>query len=229
MRRYQAILFDLYDTLVWLDAQESDLWREKFADRLGVSIEAFLRVWRRSINDRMLGKGGGLSQHISAVVSELGVAPSDGLIADLVATERLRLENSVKLYPNTVPTILHLAAKGFRLGLLSNASDGAAIPITHLRIDRFFHRLILSHEVGLLKPDPAIYRLACQLLKVSPDETMFVADGGFGELDAAHDLGFFTVLIEQENQSKDYGCSTRYDVKIHDLRELESILEFSPY
>jgi len=227
MKRYQAILFDLYDTLIWLDVQESNRWRQRFADRMSVPLDAFLTVWRRSLNDRMLGKGGGLSDHISAALSELGISPDVVLIDDLVSIERQRLYHSVKLYPNTVTVLKRLAAKGFRLGLLSNASDGAAIPITYLGIDQLFHQLILSHEVGLLKPDPAIYHLACQRLQVAPEDTMFVADGGFGELDAAHDLGIFTVLIEQDNQSKDYGSSTRYDAKIRDLRELEDILSLS--
>ena len=57
---------------------------------------------------------------------------------------------------------------------------------------------------------------------------MFVADGGFGELDAAHRLGIFSVMLEQEKQSKDFGSSTQYDVKIRDLLELEELLARSP-
>jgi len=124
-----------------------------------------------------------------------------------------------------VPVLLQLASNGYQLGLLSNASDGAAIPLTYLGLDRLFHTLVLSHEVGLLKPDPAIYHLACQRLGAEPAETVFVADGGFGELDSACALGIFAVLIEQPNQSRDYGYSTRYDAKISDLRELDALLE----
>ncbi|MGI5837709.1 MAG: HAD family hydrolase [Chloroflexota bacterium] len=227
MRRFQTILFDLYDTLIWLDVQESNRWRQRFAQRLAVPIDAFFSVWRRSVNDRMLGKVGDLSNQITTAVSELGISPNAALIEELVAIERQRLEQSVKLYPNTVKVLERLAANGYRLGLLSNASDGAAIPITRLGIDKLFHQMILSHEVGLLKPDPAIYHLACQRLQSAPSETVFVADGGFGELDAAKDLGIYTVLIEQDNQSKDYGSSTRYDIKIGDIQEIENILDLS--
>ncbi len=228
MSKSRAILFDLYDTLVWLDVQESDRGRQQLAERLGVPVDQFIGTWRQSVNDRMLGKGGDLSQHMAAAAARLGVRPDDALVTDLVDIERRRLEASVHLYPSTVPVLQHLAAAGYRLGLLSNVSDGAAIPITHLGIDSLFHEMILSHEVGLLKPDPAIYRLACERLHTIPEETVFVADGGFGELDAAHQLGIFCVLIEQDNQSKDYGHSTRYDAKIHDLRELEALLGLHP-
>jgi len=228
MSKFRAILFDLYDTLVWLDVQESNRCRQQLAERLGVSVDRFLDTWRQSVNDRMLGKGGNLSSHVAAAAARLGIRPTDTLVADLVDIERRRLEASVRLYPSTVPVLRHLATAGYRLGLLSNVSDGAAIPIAHLGIDSLFDEMILSHEVGLLKPDPAIYRLACERLHTTPEETVFVADGGFGELDAAHQLGIFCVLIEQDNQSKDYGHSTRYDAKIRDLRELEVLLGLHP-
>ncbi len=225
MKKYKAILFDLYDTLIWLDLRESDLWRQRFADRIGIRMEQFMSAWRRSMDDRMLGKGGGLDQQIASTLSELGVVSTDELIRDLVEIERRRLECSVKPYPDVEPVLRRLASDGYRLGLLSNASDGAAIPLTYLGLDRLFHTLILSHEVGLLKPDPAIYHLACQRLGVEPTETVFVADGGFGELDSACALGILAVMIEQPNQSRDYGYSTRYDAKISDLQGLDALLE----
>ncbi len=223
-RRIRALLFDLYDTLIWLDVEQSNEGREQLAGRLGVPLEEFLRVWLRSVDDRMRGKGGQLADHLAATASTLGVEPTPDLVAELVAIERRRLERSVHLYPGTVPTLKRLRAAGYRLGLLSNVSDGAAIPITHLGLDQLFDELMLSHEVGLLKPEPAIFELACRRLGVTLAETMFVADGGFGELDAAHQMGIFSVLLEQDGQSKDYGFSTRYDVKIRDLRELERLI-----
>ncbi len=223
-RRVRAVLFDLYDTLIWLDVETSNRGREELATKLGVSLDSFLKVWNPSVEDRMLGMGGNLADHLAATAAALGVESSPELVAQLVSIERRRLEESVHLYPGTVPTLRRIREAGYRLGLISNVSDGASIPITHLGIDRLFDELILSHEVGLLKPDPAIFDLACRRLGVAPSETIFVADGGFGELDAAQQLGIFTVLVEQEGQSKDYGYSTRYDAEIHDLRELEGLL-----
>ncbi|MHB0869974.1 MAG: HAD family hydrolase [Chloroflexota bacterium] len=223
-RRFRTVLFDLYDTLIWLDVRKSNEGRRRLADRMGIPLESFVAVWRRSVDDRMIGRGGGLADHLSATAAALGLVPDPTLVADLVAIERHRLEESVHLYPGTVPFLRRLRAAGYRLGLLSNASDGAAIPITHLGIDRLFDELVLSHEVELLKPDPAIYQLACLRLQTPPEETMFVADGGFGELDAAQQMGIFSVLVEQDHQSKEYGASTHYDMKIRHLRDLEPIL-----
>lgn len=223
-RSFRAILFDLYDTLVWLDVEQSDLGRRELAARVGVSLERLLPAWRSSVNDRMLGKGNGLAGHLADTLAALDVVPTPELISDLVAIEQRRLEQSVHLYPSAVPVLEELGRRGYRLGLLSNVSDGAAFPIARLGLPRLFDEMILSHEVRLLKPDPAIFQLACERLGVAPEETVFVADGGFGELDAAHRLGIFSVMLEQDRQSKDYGASSEYDLKITDLRELELIL-----
>lgn len=227
-RALNAILFDLYDTLIWLDVAQSDAGRRELASRIGVSVEHFMSAWRTSVTDRMLGKGGGLAGHLAGTLSILGIESSRDLVSELVAIEERRLKVSVHLYPRVVPVLQRLKRSGYRLGLLSNVSDGAALPITHLGLGRLFDEMILSHEVGLLKPDPAIFQLACERLRVTPLETMFVADGGFGELDAAHRLGMFSVIVEQDHQSKDYGSSTQYDVKITDIGELESILPMHP-
>ncbi len=223
-RRFKALLFDLYDTLIWVDAPSSNRWRHQFAARAGVPLDRFMQAWRRSVDDRMRGRSGAMADHLGATLSTLGIAPEPSLVAEMIDLDRRRLEQTTYLYPNTAPVLQRLAAAGYRLGLLSNVSDSAALPITHLGVDRMFHELILSHEVGLLKPDPAIYELACRRLQAAPEETMFVADGGFGELDTAHRLGIYSVLLQQDHQSPDFGFSTEYDVKIQDLLELEGLL-----
>jgi putative hydrolase of the HAD superfamily len=62
---------------------------------------------------------------------------------------------------------------------------------------------VLSCEVGLKKPDPAIYLLACERLGVQPAECAFVGDGGSHELDAAHSLGMLTLHLDRPEHATD--------------------------
>ena len=48
-----------------------------------------------------------------------------------------------------------------------------------------FDDVVLSCAVGLRKPDPAIYQLACERLGVEPEECLFVGDGANDELAGA--------------------------------------------
>ncbi|HEX4149469.1 MAG TPA: HAD family phosphatase [Pirellulales bacterium] len=72
-----------------------------------------------------------------------------------------------------------LSGAGYRLGLLSNTSD---LHWKYLTDDRYwlipdaFEQLVLSFEVGLMKPDPQIYRLAAARAGVEPHEVFYVDD-----------------------------------------------------
>ncbi|MBS3061844.1 MAG: HAD family phosphatase [Candidatus Diapherotrites archaeon] len=72
--------------------------------------------------------------------------------------------------------LAHQLKKQYRLGVLSNSDllntqnyhkAGAYDP---------FEQLILSHELGILKPDPKIYRIAIRKFNVKPSEILFIDD-----------------------------------------------------
>jgi FMN phosphatase YigB (HAD superfamily) len=63
------------------------------------------------------------------------------------------------------------------------------------------------------------------MLSAEPAETVFVADGAFGELDAARALGIVAVLIEQEHQSRAYGGSTTWDYRVERLAEVPPLVD----
>lgn len=66
-----------------------------------------------------------------------------------------------------------LRAAGLRVGLLSN-SWGNTYP--RARIDALLDPVVISGEVGLRKPDVAIYELALDRLGVPADRVLFIDD-----------------------------------------------------
>lgn len=91
--------------------------------------------------------------------------------------------------------IRELRAAGFAIGLLTNniAAFGdhwkATIPL-----DDLFDIVVDSSDVGLRKPDPAIYELICERLGVSPSSCVFVDDNR-DNVNAAAALGMATVRM----------------------------------
>jgi putative hydrolase of the HAD superfamily len=65
-------------------------------------------------------------------------------------------------------------AAGHPTGLISN-SWGRGIYDDDM-IAELFDAVVISGEVGLHKPDPAIYLLACERLGVEPADAVFVDD-----------------------------------------------------
>ena len=82
-----------------------------------------------------------------------------------------------------------------RTGILSNSFVGA----TEREQQRYGFRelvdvVVYSHEVGLEKPDPRAYELACDRLGVQPSETIFVDDVP-AYAQAAEQLGMRAILF----------------------------------
>jgi putative hydrolase of the HAD superfamily len=117
-----------------------------------------------------------------------------------------------------------LRERGLLLGLISNCSAQAGAVLERIGLAERFDAIVLSCDVGLAKPDPAIFEHACRALGVMPQESMFVADGAFTELDAAKAAGMIAVKIEQAHQSGDYGTSTSFDHRVERLTEVLDLL-----
>lgn len=216
----RAIVFDLYDTLIYRDEAVTLRARARIAEVLGVPPTQLNRISRQRRDERMLGEIATIEDLYSLVAREAGREAAPGAIAEAARLERESLRESVGLYPNTVPVLTDLRRLGFHLGLLSNSSDTAALPLALLGLESLFDAVVLSHLEGVLKPDLRIYQVACRRLGVAPRESAYVADGGFGELDAAHEVGMVAVKIEQDRQSTDYGSSNYQDYVLRDIAEL---------
>ncbi len=79
-------------------------------------------------------------------------------------------------YPDTAPTLRALRARGIKIGIVSNVPQDlrpifAAHRLADL-VDAFTH----SFEVGVEKPDSAIFLRACEALGTKPAETLMVGD-----------------------------------------------------
>jgi putative hydrolase of the HAD superfamily len=81
---------------------------------------------------------------------------------------------------------------GVRTAMLSN-SWGDATHYDRPLLEELFDGWVISSEVGLRKPDPAIYELAAARIGLEPDECVYVDDLP-GNLKPARALGMATVL-----------------------------------
>ena len=64
---------------------------------------------------------------------------------------------------------------------------------------REFEGLVLSHEVGLMKPDPRIYELALARFRLSAGRTVFV-DDILANVEGARAVGLYGIHYENSDQ-----------------------------
>ena len=80
-----------------------------------------------------------------------------------------------------------------KTGILSNSGPGAREAERVWGFEDVTDDIVYSHEVGLRKPDPAIYALAAERLGVAPYEVLFLDDVS-ANVEAARQAGWHAVL-----------------------------------
>ena len=81
-----------------------------------------------------------------------------------------------RLDPTLPAALAALRAAGFRLGVVSNADTRTRGIVEGLGLTPLVDTVLISAEVGLQKPDPRIFHLACARLGVTPGEAVHVGD-----------------------------------------------------
>lgn len=84
-----------------------------------------------------------------------------------------------------------------RTGLLTNNFVTSVPRPAHAELLDLFDVVVESSVVGVRKPDPRFYLLACEALSIEPAEAVFLDDLGVN-LKAARQLGIVTIKVTQD-------------------------------
>jgi HAD superfamily hydrolase (TIGR01509 family) len=107
---------------------------------------------------------------------------------------------SVRLYDDSLTVVRALRERGVPTAVVSNCSHNTRPIVERLGLEREFDAVILSFEVGAMKPDAAIYRAALERLgDPDPARSVFVDDQvRYCDGAAAVGLQTFVVLRPEE-------------------------------
>lgn len=223
----RAVLFDFFDTLARADLPQVIAARQRLAEATGVDAERFQALWRDNVRARTLGTCGTLEEQIASMLGFLGVEPSRDQVSRLAEADRAAWIAGVRPYADAIATLEELRRRGFVLGLVSNCTCQVGDIIRAHGFDRYVDAMALSFELGVAKPDAAIFLAACKLLDISPQEAVFVADGAEGELGAARSLGMLAVLVQHDDQNPRERTTDSCHFRISHLAELLGLPELA--
>jgi epoxide hydrolase-like predicted phosphatase len=112
------------------------------------------------------------------------------------------LGRSEKPNPALLAYAIELQDRGYKLAILSNANKGTLQrKMTKQQLD-IFDELVVSAEVGTIKPDREIYLLAAERLGVQPKECVFTDDIK-DYVEAARVAGMKAFLFEDTKRFQD--------------------------
>ncbi len=164
----QTILFDFGGVLLRTEDHQP---RRKLAAKFGLSEEELIYLVFGSPSALSASVGEiSADQHWREVAAALG-APADQipyLKEQFFAGDRL---------DEALLQVIRSYRKTHRVGLLSNAWDDLRPFLNHqLGILDLFDEVIISAEVGLMKPDRRIYELAAQKFNIPTEQALFIDD-----------------------------------------------------
>jgi putative hydrolase of the HAD superfamily len=100
--------------------------------------------------------------------------PSRALFDDLYA--RFGRREAWRIFDDVVPTLETLAARGLRLGVISNWDERLRPLLRRLKLLEYFDTIVVSCEAGAAKPSGEIFALAAEKLALPREKILHVGD-----------------------------------------------------
>lgn len=168
----RACLIDVYDTIL----KSSFVQRmESITQPLGVGIDDWLAEWDKMREDRDRGRLT-VAASIARTLPVFGIEPDPALVADLSRRDVESARTLTRLCDDTVPFLEWLRSRDVLTALVSNCADTTRAQLEYLGIVPLVDAVILSCEVGSMKPYPEIYVTALDELGVAAVDAVFIDD-----------------------------------------------------
>jgi HAD superfamily hydrolase (TIGR01509 family) len=168
----RACLVDVYDTIL----------RSQFVPRveslvtpLGIAVGDWLAEWDKMREDRDRGRLT-IAASIARTLPAFGIEPDPDLVADLARRDLESFRALTRLCEDTVPFLEWLRSRGVLTALVSNCADTTRAQLEYLGVIPLVDAVILSCEVGSMKPYPEIYVTALEELGVAAVDAAFIDD-----------------------------------------------------
>jgi len=126
-------------------------------------------------------------------------------------------------YPEVPEALAMLKDRGLRLAILSNGTPAMLeAAVKNSGIEDLIEKNFSVEEVGIFKPDPRVYRIAVDGLKVRPEEIVFQSSNAWDAAGASA-FGFKVAWVNRFGQSEER-LPGRPDAEIGDLMKLPDLL-----
>lgn len=157
-----------------------------------------------------------------------GVEPAGEQIADILKTRHDIFVRVVHAEPHVFDVLEYLGRK-YKIGLLSNYPDGAAIrdSLERTGLAQYFDAVVVSGDLGVVKPHPVPYITVLSELRVKAHRAVLVGDNWLGDIQGAKGAGLQAILTTQWQTPEVFPREDHHvepDAVITHLDELKGLL-----
>ncbi len=131
------------------------------------------------------------------------------------------------LHADVVPTLHSLLDGGYRLGVIANQPSQVRAAMERDGLVGFFEVWGVSDDLGLHKPDPALFHRTLELAGVAGERTVMVGDRLDYDMRPARAAGMHTVWLLRGEAPDDPTPAqlAEPDVAIEELQQLPDVLD----
>ena len=189
---YRALLFDLDGTLAETDSLHLPTWVDVLRPH-GIEVdEAFYK-------EQISGRSN--SEIVKDLLPDLPTQEGRD-IADAKEASFRERAGELEPLPGLLDLLSEARERGLKTALVTNApQENVDAILLALKLRDFFDTVVLSDEVGPVKPDPAPYRAALDKLGIAPEEAVAFEDSTSG-ISSAVGAGIPTVGIASTQDPK---------------------------
>jgi putative hydrolase of the HAD superfamily len=193
--RWDAVIFD-YGRVLSLTPSDEEL--QQFAALVGVSEPPFFEIYSATRHAYDRGRAD-FRQHWQAFCDAAGVELGPAQVERIAEMENLMW---LRVNSDALALAREIKAHGVRIAILSNMPHDllAYVRREFQWLDEFEVK-IWSCELGVTKPDSAIYRHCLEALACDPGQTLFFDDRA-NNVEAARELGMEAHIFESAEQAR---------------------------
>ena len=209
-----AVIFDLDRTLIEHTRDIRDLCRETFdtfADELApVTQDEFWETfWSKNHDTWYMMVDGVLAGDVARLYSFVNtlraLRTDERLAGSMLEDWEGRIIAATRLFDDALPVIERLRGADLRLGIVTNGYTAMQRrKIRHHRLAAKMDFVLISEEIGLHKPDKAIFDLALAKAGATAQRSLFVGDTPSTDIDGARSAGLHAALIDVDDTWADF-------------------------
>ncbi len=223
-RVIRAIVFDLDNTLTDFMKMKEAAIRAAIDGMIDAGFRASRAELREKVDSIYREQGLEFQRVFDELLQrEFGQIDPKILASGIVAYRRAR-ESELVLYPHVHMTLLELAKRGIKLGVVSDAPRLQVwMRLCALGLQHVFDAVVTFDDTGERKPAPAPFRKVLERLGVAPHEAMMIGDWAERDVVGAKSLGMKTVFARYGDTFDTKVSGADYDVD--DVFELLGIVD----
>ncbi|MCW5875968.1 MAG: HAD family hydrolase [Anaerolineales bacterium] len=243
-RSIKAVVFDLGGTLIYFDGVWTEVMQVAMRELLAhlqasgsaLDTEQFLDEFHTRLQEYYIQREAEFVEYTTAhilrtLLADMSQPPlSDEQLALALSRFYAVSQSRWKTEADAQETLEALRAAGYRLGIISNASDDADVQtlVDKAGLRPYMDFVLSSAACGIRKPNPMIFKIGLQEWGLAPGEAAMVGDTLGADILGARNAGLHSIWITRRAEkpaNRDHAETIQPDATIATLAELPAALE----